>query len=90
MKKRKVNDEETLAVLAEVESGGSIAEACRKHQISEATYHRRRAEFAGLDRGSLARERELEEENRRLKKLLAETLLANEILEEANELLRKL
>lgn len=90
MKKKKFSDEKILAVLAEVEAGATIAETCRKHVISEPTFHRWKAEFAGLDKGSLARKRELEDENRRLKKLLAETLLANEILKEANELLGKL
>lgn len=90
MKKKKFSDEKILAVLAEAETGATIVETCRKHGISEPTFHRWKAEFAGLDKASLARKRELEEENARLKKLLAETLLANELLKEANAMLGKL
>lgn len=89
MKKKKFSDEKILAVLAEVDGGATITETCRKHGISEPTLHRWRAEFSGMDRNSLARRRELEQENARLKKLLADTLLANEILKEANERLGK-
>ena len=90
MKKKKFSDEKILSILAEVESGATIGETCRKHLISEPTFHRWKSEFTGLDKASLARKRELEDENRRLKKLLAETLLANEILKDANERLGKL
>lgn len=91
MKKKKYSDEKILAVLAEVDAGGAtITETCRKHGISEPTFHRWRAEFTGVDKSTLARRRELEAENARLKKLLADTMLANEILKEVNERLGKL
>jgi putative transposase len=89
VKKRKFSDDKILAVLAEVDGGTSITETCRKHGISEPTFHRWRAEFAGVDKATLVRRRELEEENARLKKLLADTMLANEILKEVNERLGK-
>ena len=84
MKKKRFSDEKILLVLGEVDGGATITETCRKHGISEPTFHRWRAEYAGLDKASLARRRDMEVENARLKKLLADALLANEILKEAN------
>lgn len=89
MKTRKFSDDKILSVLAEADAGASVTEVCRKHGISEPTFYRWKAEFAGVDRASLARRRELEEENARLKRLLADTMLANSILQEANERLGK-
>ncbi len=89
MKRRKFSDEKILAVLAEVDGGATITETCRKHGISEPTFHRWRAEFAGMDKAALTKRRELEAENVRLRKLLADALLANEILKEANDRMGK-
>lgn len=89
MKRKKFSDDKIVAVLGEVEGGATITETCRKHGISEPTFHRWRAEFAGMDKAALAHRRDLEQENARLKKLLAETLLANEILKEANAIMGK-
>ena len=89
MKRRKFSDEKILAVLAEVDGGATITETCRKHGISEPTFHRWRAEFAGMVKAALTKRRELEAENVRLRKLLADALLANEILKEANDRMGK-
>ena len=60
-----------------------MSNLCREHGISSATFHKWRAKFGGMDASLMTRMKELEEENRRLKKLLAETMLANEVTKEA-------
>lgn len=83
MRKKRYSEEQIVKVLREVESGISISEVCRKHGMSEATLYLWRKKYAGMEVSDVARMKELEEENRKLKKLLAETLLEKEAIKDA-------
>ncbi len=85
--RRKVNVEKAIRMLREVEvlqsRGSSVAEACRKLNIREHTYYRWKKEYGGLDVSQARRLKELEAENARLKKLVADLSLDKAILKEA-------
>jgi transposase-like protein len=84
---KKVNVEKAIRVLREVEvlqaQGSTISEACRKLEIADHTYYRWKKEFGGLEVDQARRLKELELENSRLKKLVADVSLDNAILKEA-------
>jgi putative transposase len=82
MKKARFTEEQIIGVLKEVESGRKIREVCRGHGISEQTYHRWKAKYGGLGITEARRIRQLEEENRRLKKLVADLSLDNQALKD--------
>ena len=82
MKARKYTEEQIIAVLREGEAGAKVAELCRKHGISEATYYNWKAKYAGMTVSDLKRLKALEAENRRLKQLVAEQALDNQALKE--------
>jgi putative transposase len=84
MKASRFNEEQIIAILREQEAGARTAEVCRKHGISGATFYKWKAKYGGLDVSEARRMKSLEDENRRLKKLLAETMLDNAILKEIN------
>jgi len=71
-----------IGVLREQKVGVPTAEVCRKHGISSATFYKWKAKYGGLDVSEARRLRSLEDENRRLKKLLAETMLDNAMLKD--------
>jgi len=75
MKKKRFTEEQIIAVLKESEAGASTKELCRKHGISEPTYYNWKAKYAGMTVSEARRLRELEAENSKLKKLLAEAEL---------------
>lgn len=75
-------EEQILRILREVESGTSIAEVCRKYEIADATLYRWRSKYGGMDTTQLQRLRELESENARLKKIVAQQLLDNDALKD--------
>jgi putative transposase len=75
MKKKRFTEEQIIAVLKESEAGASTKELCRKHGISEPTYYNWKAKYAGMTVSEARRLRELEAENAKLKKLLAEAEL---------------
>ncbi len=75
MKKKRFTEEQIIAVLKESEAGASTKELCRKHGISEPTYYSWKAKYAGMTVSEARRLRELEAENAKLKKLLAEAEL---------------
>jgi putative transposase len=76
--RQRYSEEQIIAILHEGEGAASIQEVCRKHGISEEAYHRWRQKYGGLQRPDVDRLKQLESENERLKRLVAEQLLANE------------
>ena len=82
MKRTRFTEEQIVAVLREHEAGMKTADLARKHGISEATLYNWKAKYGGLDLSEARRLKALEDENRKLKKLLAETLLDNAALKE--------
>ncbi len=83
MKKSKFSDSQIMAILKQAEGGMPVPEVCREHTISSATFYKWRAKYGGMDAPMISRLKELEEENRRLKKMYAEERLKAEILQEA-------
>jgi len=82
MKKSRYSDSQILAVLKQAESGTPVPVLCREHGMSSATFYKWRAKFGGMDASMMKRMKELEEENRRLKKMYAEERLKAEIVQE--------
>lgn len=85
MKKSKFTDSQIISVLKQAEAGTPVSELCREHTISSATFYKWRAKFGGMDASLMARMKQLEEENRRLKKMYAEERIKAEIRKEALE-----
>ena len=83
MKKSRYSDSQILAIIKQAESGVPIAELCREHGMSSASFYKWRAKYGGMDASLMARMKELEDENRRLKKMYAEERLKSEIIQEA-------
>ena len=83
MKRSRFSEEQIIGILKEHQAGLGTKELCRKHGISDATFYKWRAKFGGMDASLMARLRELEDENRRLKKMYAEERLKAEIIQEA-------
>tara|TARA_R110002096_G_scaffold43479_23_gene117436 strand:+ start:11321 stop:11584 length:264 start_codon:yes stop_codon:yes gene_type:complete len=84
--KKRYSDEQIVGFLREAESGMSVKELCRRHGFSEASFYAWRNKFAGLEVSDVKRLKALESENARLKKLLAEAKLEQEV---TREVLRK-
>jgi len=82
MKRSRFNEEQIIAVLREQETGARTEEVCRKHGISSATFYKWKAKYGGLEVSDARRLKALDEENRRLKKLLAEAMLDNAMLKD--------
>lgn len=85
MKKSRFTDSQIIAILKQAEAGTPVAEVCREHGISNATFYNWRSKYGGMDASLMKRMKELEEENRRLKKMYAEERLKAEIVQEALE-----
>ena len=83
MKTSRFSDAQIIAILNQAEAGSPVPELCREHGISSATFYKWRAKFGGMDASLIARLKDLEEENRRLKKMYAEERLKADILQEA-------
>jgi putative transposase len=83
VKTSRFSDSQIIAILKQAEAGSPVPELCREHGISSATFYKWRAKFGGMDASLMARLRELEEENRRLKKMCAEERLKAQIIQEA-------
>jgi len=83
MKKSRYSDSQIISILKQAEAGTPATELCREHGMSDATFYKWRAKFGGMDVSMMARLKELEEENRRLKKMYAEERLKAEVLNEA-------
>ncbi len=83
MKKSRFTDSQIIAVLKQAEAGTSVPELCREHGISSATFYKWRSKFGGMDASLMSQLKELQDENRRLKKLYVEAQLSTDLLKEA-------
>jgi len=83
MKKSRYTDSQILSILKQAEAGTPVPELCREHGMSSAAFYKWRAKYGGMDASLMARLKELEDENRRLKKMYAEERLKAEIIQEA-------
>ncbi len=82
MRRKKYTEEQIIQVLKEGEAGASVADLTRKYEMSDASYYNWKAKYAGLSVSELKRLKALEEENRRLKQIVAEQALDNRALKE--------
>jgi len=82
MKASRFSEEQIIALLREHEAGAKTAEVCRRHGISDATFYKWKAKYGGMEVSDAKRLKALEDENRRLKKLLAESMLDNAALKD--------
>ena len=85
MRKSRYSDSQITTILKLNESGVSVPDLCREHGMSTAMFYKWRAKFGGMDASMMKRLKELEDENRRLKKMCAEERLKAEIRQEALE-----
>lgn len=83
MKTSRYSDNQIINILKQAEAGTPVPELCREHGMSSATFYKWRARYGGMDASLMARLKELEDENRRLKKMYAEERLKAEIVQEA-------
>jgi putative transposase len=80
MRTSRFSDEQIIGIVREYEAGAKLTELCRRHGISPTTFYKWRAKYGGMAVSDAKRLRALEEENRRLKQLLADTMLDNQAL----------
>ena len=85
MKKSKLSETQIVTMLNEGQAGISVADLCRKYQVSSATYYKLKSKYAGMGVSELKRLKELEAENRRLKSMYANISMEHEILKEVIE-----
>ncbi len=83
MKQSRFTDSQIMAILKQAEAGTPMPELCREHGMSSASFYKWRAKYGGMDASMMTRMKELEDENRRLKKMYAEERLKAEIVQEA-------
>lgn len=85
MRKSRYSDSQILAILKQADSGVAVPDLCREHGMSSALFYKWRAKYGGMDASLMKRMKELEDENRRLKKMYAEERIKAEIRQEALE-----
>ena len=83
MRRSRYSDSRILSILKQSEAGIAVSELCREHGMSSATFYKWRAKYGGMDASLMKRMKELEAENKHLKKMYAEECLKQEILREA-------
>jgi putative transposase len=83
MKISRFTDSQIMQILKQAEAGISAPELCREHGMSSATFYKWRSKYGGMDASMMSRLKELEDENRRLKKMYAEVQLQADVLKEA-------
>ena len=84
MKKSRFSDEQIIGMIKEQENGLPTAEVCRKHGVSTASFYKYKSKFGGMDVSDARKLKSLEDENSKLKKLLAEQMLDNAMLRDIN------
>lgn len=84
MKRSRFTEEQIIGILKEQEAGAKTADLCRKHGVSQATFFKWKAKYGGMEVSDARKLKALEEENRKLKKLLAETMLDVAMLKDLN------
>ena len=82
MKRSRFTEEQIIGILKEQEAGAKTVDVCRKHGISDATFYKYKAKYGGMDVSDARKLKALEDENAKLKKLLAEAMLDNAILKD--------
>lgn len=82
MKKKRFSEEQIIAVLKEADAGAKVLDLCRKHGISDATFYNWKAKYAGMTVSDVRRLRELESENAKLKRIVADQALDNAALKD--------
>ena len=85
MKKSRYSDRQILSILKQAEAGVPVTELCREHGMSSAAFYKWRAKYGGMDASMMAKMKELEKENRQLKKMYAESQMKYEVVKEALE-----
>ena len=83
MRKSRFTEAQVMGILRQVEGGLALADVCREHAISSATFYKWRSKYGGMDASMIADMKVMEDENRRLKKMFAELSIQNELLKEA-------
>jgi putative transposase len=83
MKTSRYSEPQILAILRQAEGGVPVAELCREHGMSDASFYKWRAKYGGMDASMVSSMKAIEDENRRLKKMFAELSRQNELLKEA-------
>jgi putative transposase len=83
MKTSRYSDAQILSILRQADGGVPVAELCREHGMSTASFYKWRAKFGGMDASMISQMKSIEDENRRLKKMFAELSMQNDLLKEA-------
>ena len=85
MKKTKFTDSQIMGILKQAENGVPVAELCREHGMSSTAFYKWRSRYGGMDTSLMSRMKELEKENRQLKRMYAEAQMKADVLQEALE-----
>ncbi|STQ90112.1 putative transposase [Iodobacter fluviatilis] len=91
MKAARYSDSQIMAILKQAEAGSTVPDLCREHGMSSASFYKWRAKFGGMDVSMMTRMKELEDENKRLKKMYIEAQMQADIIKEAmSEIIRNI